>query len=107
VLPDDVGQLPALETSGHPRAGLFLGAIAMSDTSVEPAQLWGSVTDIKKLEASSIVAATTLTRIFGSGAASIAAWCALYARLENELERYELWLATFKLIQTSQIPRNT
>lgn len=76
----------------------------MSDTTVEPAQLWGSITDVKKLEASSIVAATTLTRIFGSGAATIAAWCALYARLEDEAERYDLWLTAFKHIQASEIP---
>ena len=76
----------------------------MSDTTVEPAQLWGSITDVKKLEASSIVAATTLTRIFGSGAATIAAWCALYARLEDEAERYDLCLTAFKQIQASEIP---
>lgn len=76
----------------------------MSDTTVEPAQLWGSITDVKKLEASSIVAATTLTRIFGSGAASIAAWCALYARLEDDVQRYDLWLTAFKHIQAPEIP---
>ena len=78
----------------------------MSDTSVEPSQLWGSVTDVKNLEASSILAATTLARIFGSGAASVAAWCALYARLEGEVERYELWLGAFKHIQASSRPRS-
>ncbi|MBW4652573.1 MAG: hypothetical protein KME20_05950 [Kaiparowitsia implicata GSE-PSE-MK54-09C] len=79
----------------------------MSDTSVgSPRQLWGSIADVKQLEASSLSAATTLERVFGSGAASIAAWCALYARAEGEVERYQLWLDAFKHIQASRIPRN-
>lgn len=77
----------------------------MSDTPVEPPpQLWGAIADVKQLEASSLLAATTLARIFGSGAASIAAWCALYARLEGESERYQFWLGAFKRIQASKIP---
>jgi hypothetical protein len=79
----------------------------MSDQSVlPPPQLWGSLADVKQLEANSISAATTLERIFGSGAASIAAWCALYARAEGEVERYQLWLGAFKHIQASAVPRN-
>jgi hypothetical protein len=80
----------------------------MSDKPVEPPpQLWGSITDVQQLEASSLSAATTLARIFGGGAASIAAWCALYARLEGKAERYQLWLGAFKHIQASTFPRNT
>lgn len=79
----------------------------MSDTSVAPPRpLWGAIADVRQLEANALLAATTLERIFGSGAASIAAWCALYARAEGEVERYQLWLDAFKLIQTSKIPRN-
>lgn len=79
----------------------------MSDTSVgSPRPLWGSIADVNQLEASSLLAATTLERIFGNGAASIAAWCALYARAEGEVERYQLWLGAFKHIQNSQIPSN-
>ncbi|MET3900854.1 hypothetical protein ABIB57_004822 [Devosia sp. UYZn731] len=75
----------------------------MSDKSVlPPAQLWGSIADVKQLETSSLVAASMLARIFGSGSASIAAWCALYARLEGETERYELWLCAFKHIQAAR-----
>jgi hypothetical protein len=78
----------------------------MSDTFVQPSpQLWGSVVDVKQIEASSLLAATTLARIFGSGAASIAAWCALYARADAELERYALWLGAFKHIQALKVQR--
>ena len=79
----------------------------MSHSSVAPPRpLWGAIADVKQLEASSLLAATTLERIFGSGAASIAAWCAIYARAEGEVERYQLWLDAFKHIQTAKIPRN-
>lgn len=79
----------------------------MSDTSVGvPRPLWGVIADVEHLEASSLLAATTLDRIFGTGAASIAAWCALYARAEGEVARYQLWLDAFKLIQTFKIPRS-
>jgi hypothetical protein len=69
----------------------------MSNTPVgPPPRLRGSIADVKHVEASSLSAAATLARIFGSRATSIAAWCALDARAEGELERYELWLGAFK-----------
>lgn len=75
----------------------------MSDTSIAPPRpLWGAIADVKQLEASSFLAATTLERIFGTGAASIAAWCALYARADGEVARYQLWLSAFKHIQASK-----
>jgi hypothetical protein len=74
----------------------------MSDTAIGPqALLWGSIADVKHLEANALLAATTLRRIFGPGAPSIAAWCALYARAEGEVERYQLWLSAFKHIQAA------
>ena len=74
----------------------------MSDTAMGPQPpLWGSIADVKRLEANALLAATTLKRIFGPGAPSIAAWCALYARAEGGVERYQLWLSAFKHIQAS------
>jgi hypothetical protein len=69
----------------------------MSNTSVgPPPQPWGSIADVKHLEASPLSAATMLARIFGTRAATIAACCALDARAKGELERYQLWLGAFK-----------
>ena len=77
----------------------------MSDRSFGPQpRLWGTITDVEHLVASPRLAAATLARIFGSGAATIATWCALYARLDGEDERYQLWLSAFKYLQVSPIP---
>ncbi len=80
----------------------------MSNTSVgPPPQPWGTIPDINQLEASSLSAATTLASIFGSGAASIAAWCALHARAEVELARYQFWLVAFKHLKLPNLLRDT
>jgi hypothetical protein len=77
----------------------------MSDRSPGPQpQLWGTITDVEHLEASSRLAAATLASIFGRGASTIAAWCALYARLDGEDERYQLWLSAFNHLQVSPVP---
>lgn len=64
---------------------------------------WGSVTDVKNLEASPALAAKTVSRIFGERAASIAAWCAIYARQDGDERGYQLWLSTFKHLKTSDL----
>lgn len=80
----------------------------MSDTLRKtPAPVWGSVADVKRLEANSVSAATTLSAIFGRGAASVAAWCALYAHHDGQEERYQLWLSAFKRLQAPKIDPRT
>ena len=61
---------------------------------------WGSVTDVKNLEASPALAAKTVSRIFGERAASIAAWCAVYARQDGDERGYQLWLSVFQQLKT-------
>lgn len=80
----------------------------MSDTlRKSPAPAWGSVADVKTLEANPVLAATTLSRIFGSSATSVAAWCALYAHHDGQEGRYQIWLAAFKRLQAPKIDQCT
>lgn len=76
----------------------------MSDTQSQSKPLiWGSVTDVKKLEANSVVAAKTVASIFGESSASIAAWCAVHARQDGDEPGYRLWLSAFKHIVASDL----
>lgn len=64
---------------------------------------WGSVTDVKNPEANPLLAATAVSRIFGERAASIAAWCAVYARQDGDEPGYQLWLSAFKQLRASDL----
>ncbi len=68
----------------------------MSDPFSEaPAPLWGSLADVRSIETSPALAASTVSRIFGERGASVAAWCAIYAHHDGDLARYRLWLSAF------------
>lgn len=76
----------------------------MSDTQSQSKSLiWGSVTDVKRLEANSAVAAKTVASIFGKRAASIAAWCAVHARQDGDELGYQHWLLAFKHLIASDL----
>lgn len=68
---------------------------------------WGSVTDVQSLAASPAAAASTVSSIFGARAASIAAWCAIYARQDGDEPGYQLWLAAFKQLKASNLNART
>ncbi|MDB5614958.1 MAG: hypothetical protein JWQ22_2611 [Devosia sp.] len=73
----------------------------MSGTHSPSAPLpWGSLTDVKNLEACPVAAASTVSSIFGPRAASIAAWCAVYARQDGDERGYQLWLSVFQQLKT-------
>lgn len=68
----------------------------MSDPERIARPLWDAVADVEFLQNHPAYAAATLRFIFGDQAADIAAWCAIYARLDQSDQRYQAWLSAFK-----------